>query len=316
MYEAYLKGLSFVANPTPPNLNAALNYFELALQKDPNYAPAYTGVAGVWFARLATSVASRGEAGPRAKAAIDKALELDDTLSDAHFRLAQDQRLINWNWAAADREFQRAIELNPNQSQTRAVYADYLAMLRRADDALEQANRAMELDPVSTQSQTFYARVLMFTGRYEEAIARYRATLKASPDQQVAIANIRHALHAAGRYEEALAADQAWAKANATNGGPDIAAALARGHAEGGYRGAMRRAAEAQALRVPTKASAATFAAQFYARAGDKALALDWLEKGFDSEETAAPYLSCAPDWNDLRSEPRFQNFLRRMNCQ
>jgi Tfp pilus assembly protein PilF len=139
----------------------------------------------VWFARFVTSVRLRSEAEVRAKAAIDTALQLDDTLADAHLRLAQYEAQIRWNWAAADREFMRAIELNPNQANTRSIYADHLAIVQRGDEALAQATRALELDPVSTQSQTFYARILMFTGRFEEAIARYRETLKASADQQV-----------------------------------------------------------------------------------------------------------------------------------
>ena len=312
-YEAYLRGLNLETNPTQANLNAALKYFELALAKDPAFAPAYTGVAGVWFARLVTSSAQPGEVGPRAKAAIDKALELDDTLADAHFRLAEYETLIAWDWAAADREFQRAIALNPNQASTRSLYADHLAIVGRPDEAYAQARRAMELDPVSTQSQTFYARMLMFTGRLEESIAQYRETLKVAPDQQVALANIRLVLHAARRYDEALAADQAWAAANTTTGGPEVAAALSRGYAEGGYRTAMRHVAEVEAARAATNPRMATFAAQFYARAGATDLALDWLEKSLDEYDSASRYLSCAPVWNDLRAEPRFQRLLKRM---
>jgi len=313
-YEAYLKGLNLETNPSPANLNAALRYFELALERDASYAPAYTGVAGVWFARLVTSVASKADVATAAKAAIDKALARDDSLADAHFRLAEYNTLIAWDWAAADREFRRAIELNPNQASTRSLYADYLAIVRRPDEALAQAARAMELDPVSTQSQAFYARILMFTRRYDEAIAQYRETLRGAPDQQIALANIRVLLHAARRYDQAFAADQAWAASNATTGGPDISDALSRGYAEGGYQGAMRRAAAVEAARAPTNPAIGTFAAQFYVRAGDKAMALDWLEKMFEAGEAATPYLSCAPIWDDLRGEPRFQALLHRMH--
>jgi TolB-like protein len=313
-YEAYLRGLNLETNPSPANLNAALRYFELALEKDPASAPAYTGVAGVWFGRLVTSLATKSEVGPAARAAIDKALALDDTLADAHFRRAEYETLIAWDWGAADREFRRAIELNPNQAATRSLYADYLAVVRRPDEALAQAARAMALDPVSTQSQTFYARILMFTRRYDEAIARYRETLRSTPDQRVALTNIRVVLHAARRYEEALAADLAWAAVNTTTGGQDIATALSRGYAEGGYRGAMRRAADVEAARALTNPAIGTFAAQFYVRAGDTAAALDWLEKTFDTSEAAAPYLSCAPIWDDLRGEPRFHALLRKIH--
>jgi hypothetical protein len=127
-------------------------------------------------------------------------------------------------------------------------------------------------------------------------------------------ANIRLVLHSARRYEEAFAADQAWAASNPTTGGPEIAAALTRGHAEGGYRAAMRRAADIQAARASNNPRLGFIAAQFYVRAGGHDKALDWLEKGFESRETASIYISCSPIWDDLRVEPRFQALLRKMN--
>ncbi len=307
-YEAYLKGLSLEANPSPANLTNAMNYFELALNRDPNYAPAYAGIAGIWFVRQLTGNAPRSEATPKLRAALDKALQLDDGLADAHYRLAQHYAFSDCNWSDADREFRRAIDLNPNQAATRSSYADYLSIVNRYDDAVAQIQRAIELDPVSSQTQVFYARVLMFVRRYGESIAQYRATLKATPDQQVALANIRQPLHLVGRYNEALAADQIWAMSN-RRGGAEIADALTRGFKEGGYRVAMHRAAEALAARSGDP----FMVAQFHVRAGDTAAALDWLEAA-SRENVCQPYLSAGPIWDSLRSNPRFQALLRQMN--
>ncbi len=308
-YEAYLKGLNLEANPSPPNLTNALKYFELALDKDPNYAAAYAGIAGVWVARRQTANATRSEAEPKLKAAIQRALQLDDTLADAHFRLAEQYAWTDWNWPGADREFRRAIELNPNQALTRSTYADFLVIMRRPDEAIAQIKRALELDPVSSQTQAFYGRVLMFVRRYDESIAQYRATLKTTPDQQIALANIRVVLHVSGRYNEAFAADQAWAVSNKNRGGPELAEALDRGYKEGGYRGAMRRTAEALAVRGTDP----FLVAQFFVRAEENDLALDWMQKGYQANETM-PYLNVAPVWDPLRGNPRFEALVRQMN--
>ena len=307
-YEAYLKGLNLEANPSPANLTNAMNYFELALNKDPNYAPAYAGIAGIWFVRQLTGNVPRSEATPKLKAALDKALQLDDGLADAHYRLAQHYAFNDCNWSDADREFRHAIELNPNQAATRSSYADYLSVVNRYDEAVAQIQRAIELDPVSSQTQVFYARVLMFARRYEESIAQYRAALKATPDQQVALANIRQPLHLVGRYDDAFAADQIWARSN-QRGGAEVADALTQGFKEGGYRVAMRRAAEALAGRPGDP----FMVAQFHVRAGDTAEALDWLEAA-SREYACQPYINVGPIWDSLRSNPRFQALLRKMN--
>jgi TolB-like protein/predicted Ser/Thr protein kinase len=308
-YEAYLKGLSLEDNLTPANLTNALKYFELARDKDPGYAAPYAGIAGVWFARHQVSLASREEAEPKLQAAVQKALALDDTLADAHFRLAEQDAWMDWNWEGADREFRRAIELNPNQALTRSTYADLLTMVKRPEEALAQIRKAMELDPVSTETQAFYGRVLMFTRRFDESIAQYRATLRRAPDQQLALANIRLVLHESGRYDEALAADRVWAASPGNPGGPDLVDALARGDEEAGYQGAMRRAADVLARR----GNRPFMVAQFYMRAGEKALALDWLERGFQSHDVGMLYLNVAAIWDPLRDEPRFQALIRQL---
>jgi eukaryotic-like serine/threonine-protein kinase len=307
-YAAYLNGLNLTANPSPANLTNALKYFELALSKDPNYAAAHAGIAGVWFVRQLTGVAPRSEATPRLMAALDTALRLDDRLADAHFRLAQHYAMDECNWPGADREFRRAIELNPNQATTRSSYADYLSIVNRPNEAVAQIQKAMELDPVSSQTQAFYARVLMFARRHEESIAQYRATLRTTPDQQVAVANIRQVLHLGGKYDEALAADQVWAMSN-RRGGADVADALRNGVKEGGYRVAMLRAAESLAARSGDP----FMVAQFYVRAGETDAALDSLEAA-TREHACQPYLNAGAIWDSIRSSPRFQALLRRMN--
>jgi len=314
-YEAYLKAATLEFTLSPKNLDSAERFFNAALEKDPTYALAYVGIAGVWIGRQQTGGTSRGIAAPKIKSAIAKALELDDTLADAHFRLAEQYAWTDWNWAAAGREFQRAIDLDPSQSSTRAAYVDYLLIQHRPNEAMAQGRRSVELDPLSAQAQTFYGRVLMFTRHYDQAAEQYRIALQLEPNQQVALSNRRVLLHLQGKFDDALNADRAWTK-TAARGGEEMAEALERDFRESGYRGAMRQAADTQAARAAAtnNASVAFNTAQFYIRAGENDRALDWLEKSLAAHDPGLPYVHVSPIWDPLRNKPRFQALLRQMN--
>ncbi len=170
-YDAYLKGLNRSYGITAADLDASLKYFELALQKDPNYPLAYVGVSIVWVYRQQMGVTPPHEAAPKAKAAALKALELDDTLADAHYALGLLYAWTDWNWPAADAAFRRAIDLNPNFPEARAFYSNYLQMMRRPDEATPQIERAVALDPFNPLLRSLRATDLVFSRRYDEAIA-------------------------------------------------------------------------------------------------------------------------------------------------
>jgi TolB-like protein len=310
-YDAYLKGLHHWYKLTSGDIDTSQRYFELALEKDPNYALAHAGIALIWAGRQQMGFASPREAAPKAKAAALKAVALDDTLAEAHFVLAVVEAWSDWDWAGAEAEFKRAIELNPSYPDARAYYSHLLNNLRRPKEAMPQIERVIELDPFNELFQALYAADLLYVRRYDEAIAQCRTALRTVPDHPAALTLLWWALSLKGMHNEAFSASKVYL--NAAYRDRDVDEALDRGYAEGGYPGAMRRAAEALAAHFRKSYAAPADIADLYLEAGEKAHALEWLEKGVEVRDPNMPYLGI-PFYDNLRPDPRFQALLRRMN--
>jgi tetratricopeptide (TPR) repeat protein len=294
----------------PQDLDTALEYFELALKKDPNYAPAHSGVALVWMGRQHMGYTAPREAGPKMKAAALKAIELDNTLAQAHYSLACVNLYSEWDWAGAEVEFKRAIELNPNYPDARALYSNYLMIMKRPEEATAQIQRALELDPFNAMFHGWHAANLTMAGRYDEAIAEFRKALRASPGLAFAHWMISDIAFSKAMYEESLAEMKAYYA-----GDREVEEALTQGYAQSGYRGAMRRAADTLAGRGRKTYVLPSDVAGLYAWAGEKAQALEWLEKALEVRDPNLPsMLNGDPTFETLRSDPRFQDLLRRMN--
>ena len=309
-YDAYLKGRLHWYKFTPQEVDTALRYFQLALEKDPNYAPAYVGIGYVWAARTGFGFISSREALPKVKAAA-KALELDDTLADAHEGLADVMFFYEWNWPAAEKEYKRAIELNPNYADMRIFYTAFLDVMRRSQEATAQIQRALELDPLNPYIQSVFGQHLWLSRQYDDAIAQWRKTLAIQPDSPDAHSFLSRAYHRKGMYEEALAETK---KTYVVLGRPEVVEALDRGYAQGGYPAAMRLAAQTLASRSRQTYVPTAWIAQLYTMAGEKDRALEWLEKGLEVRDFSMPYVNVDPTYDTLRNTPRFQALLRRMN--
>jgi TolB-like protein/Tfp pilus assembly protein PilF len=308
-HEAYLKGRFHHDRLTPADLDAALSYFERALEIDPSYAPAYAGIANVWASRNQMGYVPGREVAPFQKAAVLKALELDDSLAEAHVASAVFETWAEWDWPSAEMAFERAIELKPNDAEARALYSHFLNIMGRPDEALAQIERALDLDPFNTFYQAFYGVDLMFVRRYDDAIAQLREARKLAPGSPLVHTGLHTSFHLKGMYEEAFEEQKAWF---AALGDREVEAALTRGYAEGGYPKAMGLAAD-------TLAARATYGKQveiagLYAAAGKKDRSLEWLEKAFEARDPNIPYLNVIPLFDGLRDDPRFQDLLRRMN--
>jgi eukaryotic-like serine/threonine-protein kinase len=309
-YDAYLKGLHHWYVLTLADLDTAQRYFELALEKDPNYALANVGISLVWAGRQQMGLTAPSEAAPKAKAAGLKAVVLDDAIAEAHYALAIVKAWSDWDWAGAELEFKRAIELNPSYPDARAYYSHYLMNMQRPEEAMPQMERALELDPFNALFQSLYAVDLVYVRRYDDAIAQARRALRTAPDNPVANSALWWAYEAKGMDNEALTV----AKALYTGvyGGREDAEALDRGYAEGGYRGAMRRAADALAAHARAAYVNPTDVANLYVSARDTDHALEWLEKGLRARDPNMPYLG-VPFYDGLRSDPRFRSLVRRI---
>jgi serine/threonine-protein kinase len=312
-YEAYLKGQSHWYKLTRPDLESAMQYFDLALAKDPNYAQAYAGIASVWIGRQQQGFVPRSEAAPKAKAAAAKALELDSMLAEVHNTLAGIKTWSDWDWEGGEAEYRRAIELNPNYPEARASLSHLLSMMKRPEEAMTQIRRALELDPLNALFRAHYAMDLMYARQYDDAVAELRDTLKTSPNDLVALSTLRSAYHMKHMYAEAL---EVWKASYAAREDHEAEEALVRGFKEGGYSMALQRAAEALVARSRTTYVPAWQIGTLYTRAGKKDEALAWLEKAYQAHDPNMPYISVDPIFDILRDDPRFRDLLRRMNLK
>jgi TolB-like protein/Tfp pilus assembly protein PilF len=308
-YEAYLKGWFHKDKMTSPDLETALKYFELALEKDPNFARAYVGISGVWGTRTQMGLLPPHEAMPQAKAAAEKAVELDDTLAEVHHKLAGIRTWGDWDWEGAEKAFRRAIGINPSYPDVRSAYSHFLHIMRRPDEAMVQIERALELDPFNAKIQAFYGFDLLFLRQYDDAIEQFQNTLKTVPNHPLAHSGLLSAFYAKRMYEEALAEVRFFAE-----GDREYEDALARGYKEGGFPGAMNLSAELLAARSRTTYVSPSDIAILYAYAGKYDQAFEWLERGFEEHDPNMPYNHLIPAFEPLCNDSRFKDLLRRMN--
>jgi uncharacterized protein (TIGR02996 family) len=310
-HDAYLRGRFHWHKLSRHHFDTALEYFELARKRDPNYALAYEGIASVWSIRGDNGVVPAREACSKVREALLRGLELDDNLAEIHKELANFRFMYEWDWGGAESEFCRAIELNPNDPDVRLFYADLLISAGRRDEWEAEIRRALELDPFNFFLQCFFGWHLVYLRRYEEAIGQLRNTLESELNFPSAHMGLWGAFYQKGNYEIALKEARAFF---ASIGDREVAEAVADGHPKTGYEGPMRCAAEILARRSQREYVPSVRVARLYAHAKQEALALEFLEKACEQRETPLVHLNVGWDWDDLRGTTRFQNLLRRTN--
>jgi len=310
-HEYYLKGQFHWYKLTPQDLETALLYFELALEKDPNYALAHAGVALVWGGQMQMGFKPHSEAGPKTMQALEKAMELDSTLVEVHRTLAVGKTWWEWDWQGAEKAFQKAIALNPNNPDSRLSFSHLLHYLERPEEATVQIERALELDPLNSLFQAFYGMHLNYLHRYDDAIDHLNNALKTDPNHPVVHSTLKTAYHLKGMYEEAL---EEWKFFYAVRGDREAHETLVHSYSENGYLGAMLSLAEMMVERSRTTFVSPWQIGTLYTRAGKNDEALDWLEKAFEEHSANVPYLKVDPIFDHLRSEPRFKDLISRLN--
>jgi len=310
-YEAYLKGRYFWNKRTVDGLKKAKDFFDQAIAKDPSYAPAYSGLADT-YALLGDwqyAVMPAKEALPRAKAAATKALELDETLGEAHASLAFCLDGFDWDWTSAEREFKRAIELNPGYATAHHWYAWHLNLMGKNDEAIKEMKKAQDLDPLSLIINSDFAELLVIAHFYDDAIQQSRKTIEMDPNFALAHNQLGQAYLQKQMHEEAIAEFQT---AVQLSGGSSICVAnLARAYASAGKTNEAVRILNDLKKRSTSGSSNASEIAAIYAALGDKDEAMSWVEKGY--EERFNPGVLTRPGFDPLRSDPRFQDSLRRI---
>jgi TolB-like protein/DNA-binding winged helix-turn-helix (wHTH) protein/Tfp pilus assembly protein PilF len=313
-YEAYLKGRYSWNKRTADGLKKAAVYFNQAIEKDPNYARAYAGLADSYglLGNWEYGVLAPKEAYPRAKAAATKALELDSTLGEAHISLAFCLDGFDWDWESAGREFRRGIELNPGYATGHHWYAWHLAALGRNDEAVAEMKKAESLDPLSLIISADLAEELLIAHRYDEAIRQSRTTMDLDPQFAVAHYELGQAFVQKHLYKEAITELQ---KAIALSGGSTTCTSnLAYAYAVSGMKNEAVEILNDLKNRSNYALSNAPEIALVYVGLGEKDQAMAWLEKAY--ADRFNPGVLLRPAFDPLRSDPRFQDLLRRIGLK
>jgi TolB-like protein/tRNA A-37 threonylcarbamoyl transferase component Bud32/Tfp pilus assembly protein PilF len=310
-YDDYLKGRSYLWRPTRTDLATARDYFERAIARDSTYAPAWAGISEYWTNARQLGYFTPQEATPPSEAAAYRALALDSTLAEPHFALAGAKVWGEWDWQGGEREFRKSLVLRPDFAQARAFYAHLLCILHRPKEAARQMAHARELDPLDPLLASINGATLTLLGRYDDAIALYRGALTRSPNNPAPLWLLWLTFDNAGQYVQADSAVLRYSRAAGDSG---LAAALARGHQQGGYLGAVRAAADYEAARSRTTFIHAWDIAIWYATARDNDDAITWLERAYTEHDPTMPYLDAHPAFKRLHGDPRFQNLVRRMH--
>jgi serine/threonine-protein kinase len=310
-YELYLKGRYHLNRLTDDGFLKSLDYFQQAIERDPNFALAHAGVAESYNALGGFNVRPPKEVYPKAKSAAVNALKLDDALAQAHTALATIKLAYDWDWSGAEREFNRAIELNPSDSEAHYQYGYYLAFVGQFDEALREIRRAQELDPVSLVKITGVAQVLFLARRYDEAMAECRKALEMDPNLGFAHWLLGLAYTQKGMYEPAILALQRSIPLSGDS--LDEPASLAHAYALSGNRGEARKILDELKQQAKHKYLSPTVIAALYGALGEENQAFAWLDKAYDERDSLLIGLRVEPMFDPLRSDPRFTDLLRRV---
>ena len=313
-YGLYLKGRYHAARLTPPEIYKGISYFQQAVELDPNYALAYVGLARAYQTLPPASEFPPTEFFPKAKAAAQKALEIDDRLAEAHVVLGWILFWYEWDWEAAEIQDRRAIEFNPNSADAHEVYAHLLSNTGRHAEALVEIKLARELDPLNLRINAFEGQFLLHAGKIDEALVQLGKTFELSPNFWLTHNFASSAYIEKGMYLEAIAEARQAREFSGVSSHP---------LAFSGYALAKSgRTAEARAaLDELSKLSTGRFVPPYHIALihnglGEEDQALTWLERGFEQRDAKMVFLKVEPKWNNLRSEPRFVALMRRMNFE
>jgi len=310
-YQLYLKGRYYWNKRTPDGIQKAIEYFQEAIEKDPSYALAYAGLADCYH--VPSNPLPPREKMPLAKAAAMKALELDNTLVEAHATLARVLYVYDWDWSAAEKEFKRAIELNPRYAPAHQWYGDYLNETGRHREADAEGKRAQELEPLSLITNFHVALAFYWARNYDQAIDQFQKTLELDPNFPPALVILPAAYEQKGMLEEAIAGFQR--AITLTKGAEKIMAMAGLGHVyavSGRKTEARKILVELQRLSEHSYVPASDVAL-VYAGLGEREKAFAWLDKAYEEHSFNMGHLTVEPRFDPLRSDPRFADLLRRI---
>ncbi|MEP6703452.1 MAG: tetratricopeptide repeat protein [Acidobacteriota bacterium] len=311
-YQFYMKGRYLLLRANKPDPETSISYFQQAIDADPNYALAYAGLADAYRGRSVRGEVPSAESMPKAKAAALRAIELDDTLAEGHANLGHVMFWFDWDWDAAENQYKRALELDPNNADSLQFYAHLLSSSGRHAEALAKIKRARELDPLNLRVNAIEGMLLIYAGKPDEALATLQRTLELEPNHRLANIFAARAYIEKGMFIEAIAATEKLKENSPGVSGPvayETYALVQSGNV-----------ADARSVLTELQTASTTRYVPPYNIAlvqnalGEQEKALDFLEKAFDEKDVRIVFLKVEPRWNDLRSDPRFIDLMKRMN--
>ena len=310
-YQLYLKGRFYASKGTQEGIDKGIDYLHQAIALDPKYASPYAGIA-FSYNWASDWILPPTEAMPKAKEAARRAVELDDTLAEAHVELGNVASWYDYDWSLAEREFKRALELSPNYASSHEFYSVFLIMVGRVDEGLEEARRAEALDSVSAEISYILGFELYLARRYDEAIAELRKCLDLDSGYWPADYPLAQALEQQGRFSEAIATLKI--ARSIEDSSLVLNAELVRAYSLSGRKAEAQEALQELLSRSKNNYVSGEILATVYATLGDKAQALAHLEHAFQQRSFFLALINVDPELDSLRSDPRFEDVLRRMN--
>lgn len=309
-YQAYLKGQYFFAKFMPEDELKALTYFQKAVEKDPTLVLAYVGISSAYQILGNMEVVLPKVAYPQGNLAIAKALEIDPHSGEAHANHAWGLLYYDWDFAASQKEFKYALELNPNAASTHQGYANYFATLGKFPESLAEMKLALDLDPLSLVMMSDSCRFLFYARRYDDALTQCKAALEIDPNFLLALLNMGAVYKAMGKESEA---HKLYARADALlSENPATNAAMDRAFAKPGLRGEAQTWIELNKKQIEEGRISFSLAL-LYLDSGKKDEAFAWLEKAYERRSFEMIFLAVNPKWDPLHSDPRFADLLRRI---
>jgi len=309
-YQLYLQGLFYWNKWTQADFKKAADYFTQAAQKDPRYALSYAGLADTYSLLGDAGYLPPSEAWPKAKAAAMQALQIDDTLAEAHTSLGLVKEHFEWDWAGAEQEVKSAIELNPNSATAHHWYGDYLANMGRSEEGLRETKRARELDPLSLIINTTLGWQLYLARLDDQAIEQLRTVLDIDAKFSPARRTLEEVYAHMGKHKEAVAERE---KVISLSGSPELAASIEEDFSKSGYKGVLQSWLDGL-TEISKHGYVSSYSiAEGYMRMGEKDKAFDWLEKAYEEHDSGLVSIGVEPMFDPVRRDPRFRDILRRM---
>jgi len=314
-YQLYLKGRFYASKLTRAEIDKAIAYYQQAIAIDPSYALAYVGIARAFRSFSLTSDVPSNETMPKAKAAALRAIELDETLAEAHIALGVLSFWYDWDWQAAEKHYLRALELDPNNPDAHSAYAHLLANTAQHEKAIVEAKLGRELDPLALSKNALEGQFLFYAGRYDEALDRLQRTIDLDANFWLAYLIISRVYIEKGMYGEAIAAATK-ARELSKGGNSEAIALIGYSLAKAGRRDEARAVLD-ELLRL----SAARYVPPYnialvYNALGERDKTFEWLRKSYEQRDVLMVFLKVEPKWNNLRSDPRFQALMQRVGFQ